>query len=60
MLRIWEIKGFIRDTINELCFFIIRKTNRYKDRNLSQNLFDIAEEYNTRPGKNNYYIKDNQ
>lgn len=40
--------------ITALCLWVIRKTNRNKDRCLSQWLFEIAEEYNTRPGTFHY------
>ena len=58
MNSIWyqwfELKCIFRERINNLCIWIIRKVNKYKDRGLSGKLFGLAEEYNTRPGTWNY------
>lgn len=53
----WKLRWFIEE-FTLLCLWLIKKTNPYKDRVLSQNLFDLAEEYNTRPGTFNYHIGD--
>jgi hypothetical protein len=44
--------------ITMLCLWTIGKLNKYKDRGLSQSLFDLAEDYNTRPGTFNYSIEE--
>lgn len=43
--------------LTNLLLYFVAKLNRYKDRNLSQKLFDMAEDYNTRPGTFNYFNK---
>jgi len=49
-------KGELNMLTNLLLYFVA-KLNRYKDRNLSQRLFDMAEDYNTKPGTFNYFNK---
>lgn len=53
----YEIKLYIRTLLNNFAIGLILKNNKYKDRILSQKLFDLAEEYNTRPRTNNYNQK---
>lgn len=48
----------MRFNITKLCLWIICKINKHKDRCLSQHLFNVAEDYNTRPGTNNYHMDD--
>lgn len=54
----WDIEGirdWTIDCLTTACLWIIRKLNTSKDRCLSQRLFEVAENYNTRPGTFNYY-----
>jgi len=41
--------------ITKICLWLVKKINTSKSRNLSQVLFLMAEDYNTRPGTNNYF-----
>jgi hypothetical protein len=59
MFNFLEIKERIIEIITDISILIIKKVNRYKNRCLSQKLFNIAETYNTRPNTNNYNKVDN-
>jgi len=54
---LWELKIWSIGLVTDICLLIINKINPYKDRCLSQRLFDLAEDYNTRPGTNNYCVE---
>lgn len=54
MFSFYEIKEIIIESVTNIALFIIKKTNKYKNRCLSQRLYEVAEEYNTRPNENNY------
>jgi len=54
MIDKYELVIIFRDTSNDFLLWCIQKINKYKDRNLSQRLFEIAEFYNTKPGTRNY------
>lgn len=62
----FEIKLYLRNKVNNFLFYLIRTVNKGKNRVLSQKLFELAEEYNTRPGTMNYhdlnknYLGDNE
>jgi hypothetical protein len=45
---------WVRENITSFLLWCLIRTNRCRDRSLSQRLFDIAESYNTRPGEMNY------
>lgn len=51
-----DLKESITFKITILCLYIIKKINPNKDRCLSQKLFEMAEDYNARPGEYNYTI----
>lgn len=46
--------------ITRICLWIVKKVNPHKNRNLSQVLFLMAEDYNTSPGTNNYFTYDGE
>ena len=48
----WEYD--VPNYITNLLVWFIKKINPSKNRVLSQKLFDLAEDYNTRPGTSNY------
>jgi len=54
---LYKIKETIQDWITSFCLWIVKKVNRGADRCLSQRLFEMAEEYNCRPGIDNYCEK---
>jgi len=54
----YDLKIDIKYYITAFCFWVIKKINYSKDRNLSQRLFIAAEDYNCRPGTNNYFTHD--
>jgi hypothetical protein len=47
--------NWVISQITDLCLLTIFTLNRYKDRNLSQDLWQLAELYNPSPGMDNYY-----
>lgn len=47
----------IKTKINNILISLIKYFNPYKNRVLSQKLFELAERYNTRPGTLNYNKK---
>lgn len=51
---LWDLKNQIQYRLTLTALWIIRKINPYKNNGLSQRLFDLAEECNTRPGTDNY------
>ena len=42
---LYEIKFFTREKITDLCFYIIKIMNKYKDRCLAKRLNDLADYY---------------
>jgi len=54
IISMYKIKIAIKLIITNICINIIRKINKHCDRILSNKLHNLAEEYNTRPGINNY------
>ena len=44
----------MREKVTDFCIYIVKKVNKFKNRCLSQRLFDLAETYNNRPGTYNY------
>lgn len=53
----YYIIEYLRDTSTSILLYLVTKINSGTDRNLSQKLFDMAEDYNTRPGTFNYFNK---
>jgi len=51
----WARKNDVRNWLTCCCAWCIRRLNPYKDRALSQHLFDLAEVYNPRPGTFDYF-----
>lgn len=51
---IQKLSNWFRVESTRFLLWSLAKINRVKDNRLSQELFDLAEDYNTRPGTNNY------
>lgn len=51
---LYSLRLQIQHRLTLTLLWFIQKVNPYKDGGVSQRLFDLAENYNTRPGTNNY------
>lgn len=54
LMRVYLVKEYLKAQSTDLALKYVALVNKGKDRNLSQKLFNLAEDYNTRPGETNY------